>query len=256
MSYKPIIRIVGKKGSKACKNIIEDTSVRRMLNKKNKADTVINYGLAGKNLRTLYRKIPTTKSIPMINRKVGFSKFHVVRLAEKEGILVPKSRASLKKSDDLSLWIEKKTNSIGGIGIRKARNRTAREGKYYQLLIKDRRYELRVHAFGWVKTWEVQKRYGKNTEIAWNYKNGGHFQTVRNTNLRIIREAIDVSKKVLSMLNMQFGAVDFIVGDNGKVYFIEINSAPGFEELSRHIYTDAFSELERMTIKQLSKYTT
>jgi D-alanine-D-alanine ligase-like ATP-grasp enzyme len=51
---------------------------------------------------------------------------------------------------------------------------------------------------------------------------------------------------------MSFGAVDFIVDENHEIYFIEINSAPGFTELSEHIYVDAFDRLKKLKKKEIS----
>ena len=53
------------------------------------------------------------------------------------------------------------------------------------------------------------------------------------------------------MLNMSFGAVDFIVDKGYNLYFIEINSAPGFTELSECIYVDAFNKLKGMSERKL-----
>jgi D-alanine-D-alanine ligase-like ATP-grasp enzyme len=55
------------------------------------------------------------------------------------------------------------------------------------------------------------------------------------------------------MLGMSFGAVDFLVDTNYNIYFIEINSAPGFSELSKPIYVDAFQRLKQLSKKDLLK---
>jgi D-alanine-D-alanine ligase-like ATP-grasp enzyme len=56
------------------------------------------------------------------------------------------------------------------------------------------------------------------------------------------------------MLGMSFGAIDFIVDKNYELYFIEINSAPGFTELSKKIYVEAFDKLKSLNRKQILKF--
>jgi len=254
-----IVKLIGKRGSNACKEIRAGTKILRYTGKtKRMPDVIINYGLSGARLNTFFKRFPSARKIPMVNKAVGYSKYNVCKKASKNGILVPESKLSLAGKDDKSKWIEKRTNSIGGKGIRKARGKKRIAGKYYQKFIKKRRYELRVHAFKWIskKNWRVQKRLGDPKEIAWNYKNGGHFVTVHNPrSYDVFRQAMDISEKVLDMLGMSFGAVDFIVDDKNRVYFIEINSAPGFSELSRPIYIDAFNKLRDLGKSELMKYT-
>ena len=148
---------------------------------------------------------------------------------------------------------------MGGKGICWARRKGQIPGKYYQQFIKNRIYEIRVHSFKWLPQdkWSIQKRYGSDDEIAWNYSNGGHFSTVHNPrSYDIFRKATEVSDKILTMLGMSFGATDFIVDSKYELYFIEINSAPGFTELSKRIYVDSFDSLKNLNLKQVVKFTT
>lgn len=251
-----IIGITGKKGSRAVRDIVRNTSVVRYNKYHRNVDCVVNYGLAGARLDRFFRLNPGARKIQMINSRIGFSKLSVISKVSKEGIQVPESKLSLGRGDDPKDFIEKRTNSIGGIGIRLARRKRRIEGKYYQRFIEDRKYELRVHAFKWIdiEVWTVQKRTGPADEIAWNYKQGGVFSTVRNPGAyRVFTEAKEVSDQVLDLLNMSFSAVDFLVTDENEVLFIEINSAPGFTEYSEHIYYNAFEALTDVPIKELRR---
>jgi hypothetical protein len=192
----------------------------------------------------------------MINRNVGRSKLSVVKMASEIGILVPDSKLSLSPKDDKRGWIEKRINSIGGIGIMRARGRSRIKNKYYQKFVSDRDYELRVHAFSWIDSnkWSVQKRHGDRDKIAWNHRNGGYFRSAFDARSTTTAKALAVSKKILGKLSMQFGAIDFIVSTGGDLYFLEINSAPGFEELSKSIYVNAFRRLTKMSLFQLKRH--
>ena len=254
------VKIIGKRASKAVKAIRTDADIRGYTGKtaKLKTDAIINYGLAKAELATFYRHFPSARGLPMVNRHVGYSKYNVAKRVDSKKIPVPESKLSLTKKDKKSEFIEKRTASIGGKGIIKARGKGSISGKYYQKFIENRRYELRVHAFLWIpqEDWRVQKRVGPDNEIAWNYKNGGHFISIhRPRSYKSFVQAEEIAEEVLNMLGMSFGAVDFLVDSRHNVYFIEVNSAPGFTELSRPIYVDAFSRLKKMRPKDVLKYT-
>jgi hypothetical protein len=248
-----VVAFIGKRGSKACREIREDTGIRLYLGKKRwktPPDVLINYGLTGRKLDALLRKIPSARGIPTINGRVGISKYSAVQAAKKIGVPVPDSRETLPKSARLGDWIEKRHNSSRGFGIRKARGRGRMAGKYYQQMIKDRRFELRVHSFLWVPSseWKLSKRHGPADQITWNFHQGGHFSTVRRPNdYPVFLEAKEIATKVLKQRGMGFGAVDLIVDNNMKVWFIEVNSSPGFTELNRPVYANAFNKLKKLS---------
>ena len=253
------LRIIGKRGSKSRKTITDGTDIQLYKgNRKYSVDAIVNYGLAGSALRGFYRLYPSATEIPTINRTVGHSKLNVVNRSDKIGIQVPDSKLSLSRNDSVDDFIEKKFNSISGIGIQKARSKRRLPNKYYQRFIKDRRYELRVHVFKWSdqSEWSVQKRLGPADQIAWNFKQGGHFITIHNPDrYDIFKKAKEQSGKVLDMLRMSFGAVDWIVDDKHGLWFLEVNSAPGMTELSAPIYVGAFNKLKEMPLKKVLKYT-
>lgn len=252
------IKLIGKKGSNACKEIRKGCNIRNYTGKtKIMPDILVNYGLSKDRLATFFRLYPSARKIPVMNRYVGYSKFNVVQRASSQDVTVPKTKLSLDKKDNKKDWIEKRTNSIGGKGICWSRRKGKMPGKYYQEFINNRIYEIRVHAFKWLPQdkWSVQKRYGSNDEIAWNYSNGGHFSTVNNPNsYEIFKRSWKVSDEILTMLGMSFGAIDFIVNSKYELYFIEINSAPGFTELSKKIYVNAFDELKSYNLKKALQF--
>lgn len=249
------IFIVGKKGSKSKLAISRETRIR--LYKGSKADAIINYGLAGEKLRRFLARHSKAKGVHIINKYIGISKYQAVLEAEKDGILVPESRRSLPKRAQLSKWIEKKVHSSQGKGICEARGHGRISGKYYQQMINNRRFELRVHAFLWVPQdeWRLHKRLGPADQIAWNFHQGGRFQTVKQPNkYKVFIEAKEIAQKILEMRKMSFGAVDLIVDNDSKIYFIEVNASPGFTELSQGIYVDAMGRLSDMTAREVKKY--
>lgn len=248
------ISLLGKRGSEACKSIVANTKLNFFSG--GKVDALVNYGIHGSNYSRLVRKYPIIERVPVINRLVGVSKYSVIKVAEKNGILSPESTLEIPISKSVSGWIEKRVNSSRGYGIRKATGRARIQGKYYQKMVQNRRYELRVHTFLWIPTsrWTIFKRFGPPDQIAWNFHQGGHFQTIHDHSGKVCRYAKDASHRILSLLNMSFGAVDFIVDDEYRVYFLEVNSCPGFTSLSERVYYEAMNELTLFTPKELRKY--
>ncbi len=248
------INLIGKPKSTSSSVISKEVGIP-IYKKGAKAEVIVNYGLAGLKMDAFRSKFPDAWKLPMLNRYVGCSKFRAVQEAFVAGILVPESVMSLpllcKKED----WIEKKVNSSKGLGIQLASRRKSIPGKYYQRLV-PKKYELRVYAFDWIKEedWKVHKRVGDPSKIAWNFHQGGKFESISSpTKYRVFREAIDVSKKILSIRRMCFGAVDFIVTPGNEVYFIEINSSHGFTNFSKGIYIEAFTKLKSLSKTELIK---
>jgi hypothetical protein len=249
------IGIISKPNSNAVKEIKRETGIKIYVGKKNKIQILINYGLAGKYLADYYTKTPSARTIPTLNRYIGRSKYGAIKDARKAHILVPETTLTLSKSVTIDEWIEKKIHSVRGIGICKAtKKRKIIKNKYFQKFIQNRNYELRVHAFRWTTGWAIQKRIGPPDKIAWNFHQGGRFITIKNPNVGIFSEACKIAEKILKIRKMAFGAVDFIIDKDLNIYFIEINSAPGFTNLSDKIYIDAFNRLKKLKINDVKDF--
>ena len=247
------ISIIGKKGSSARREITKGCGIKLFTGQK--TDAIINYGVSGESLSSFFKKHPIAKSIMILNREVGQSKYNTVLRAKECGIIIPESKLSLDKDDVLSEWIEKRAHSSQGYGIKEATKRTAIAGKYYQKMINNRRYELRVHSFLWLPKdkWTVNKRIGPQEQIAWNFHQGGHFRSINNHNAGLFLKAKDISEEVLKMLKMAFGAVDFIVDSESNLLFLEVNSSPGFTDFNKAVYMEAMNELKTLSVEEVNK---
>lgn len=250
-----MLQFLNEKGSESCKLLMEKTGISRF-RKGSPPELLINYGVSGEKQRKFFDKYLKTKKVPMLNARCGINKLKAVTIVGDFGILTPKSKVSLNNKDILNNWIEKRYNSYCGKDICMAKQRGVLKNKYYQEYIKDRTFELRVHAFSWMpeNEWTVLKRTGDKNVIAWNFAQGGHFSTIRNTTNLIAKEAIVLSKKILQILHLEFGAVDFIVNNKGDIYFIEINTQPGMNGLSDSIYIKAFNKLKSMNKESILKH--
>jgi glutathione synthase/RimK-type ligase-like ATP-grasp enzyme len=71
----------------------------------------------------------------------------------------------------------------------------------------------------------------KRRMIGRNHKNGYAFQLVHEAN--IPRTAVEMAIRSVGALGLDFGAVDVLLGRDGKFYVLEVNSAPGVQGPAR-----------------------
>jgi len=235
------------RGSQTAKMIMRETGIPSW-GRGVRAEKIINYGVTGERFEDWKRRNPMGQRLPMFNKPLGLNKFEVVKKVEEEGICVPRSRREIKLRHAPEGWLVKPFWSQGGRGIEIAEGRDAPYGKYFQEFIHDRIYELRIHAFNWIalEEWVVQKKVpGEDCDaITWNHHTGGTFITVNDRGGKVFQDALEMSDKVLEVLELDFGGVDFVVNGNREVYFIEINTAVGCHGLSDPVYVDAFERLK------------
>lgn len=70
---------------------------------------------------------------------------------------------------------------------------------------------------------KVMRRPGEYAYIGRNFRNGFDFQWCTS----FPTDAVTQAQKVIKALNFDFGAVDMLLGTNGKIYVLECNTAPG-----------------------------
>jgi len=87
----------------------------------------------------------------------------------------------------------------------------------------------------------------KRRMIGRNYKNGYAFQLVREEN--IPRTAVDLAVRAVDALGLDFGAVDVLLGRDGKFYVLENNSAPGVESHGRQVIQALAAHIARWVKK-------
>lgn len=100
--------------------------------------------------------------------------------------------------------------------------------------------EYRVHvAFGRVIDFTQKKRRNETTvnEYIRNHENGWVFC---REEVIIPPDVAIQSIKAIDALGLDFGAMDVILGRDGKAYVLEVNSAPGIEQTTLKKYVEAF----------------
>ena len=88
----------------------------------------------------------------------------------------------------------------------------------------DKAQEFRVAVVQGRAVWVAEKTPGNPDAIAWNVAKGGRFDNVRWNDwpLKVVKTAIEA----FNCSSLDFGGVDVMVGKDGSVTVLEINSAP------------------------------
>jgi hypothetical protein len=217
------------------------------------ADLIVNYGLMGEKWNTISGLIKPDAKI--INPPLNLNKRECIEaLKDVNKVYCPEVWERTSVPDSLYMpymYLKKPIFSIGGKNITYWDGSKVPEGFYIQERIKNRAYELRVHACNWVpiEAWLVSKRTHPLLEqaITWNKKTGGTFSSVNNSNVGVFKRAKKSSSAIIKKLGLQFGALDFIVSNDDEPFvpwFIEVNTSPGLKvQSSKDYYIKIFKEL-------------
>lgn len=107
---------------------------------------------------------------------------------------------------------------------REARHWANRYGAFYASEYVPKRAEYRVFVGSGRAVWVAEKTPGNRNEVAWNVARGGRFDNVRWGDWPL--DVVDLAIQCFNETELDFGGVDVMVGENGRPYCLEINSAP------------------------------
>lgn len=120
---------------------------------------------------------------------------------------------------------------------------------YTELIPKDKEYRVWVFRNKALATYEKKLEYaqkygrrGRSREV-WNWHNGFAFNFVRPEN--VSQRLKDAATASIAALELDFGAVDIILGSDGNYYVLEVNSAPGTQGNARQGITSLVNCIER-----------
>ena len=107
--------------------------------------------------------------------------------------------------------------------------------------------EYRVHVFSGqvIKISEKILTDQEKFKVEWirNFENGFTFRNPERIP-GILKEAIEAAGiAAVQALNLDFGAVDVLLGDDGRAYVLEVNTGPGLADNSLEVYVRKFAEV-------------
>lgn len=108
---------------------------------------------------------------------------------------------------------------------RTARRKCGGSYKWYASPIIDKKTEYRVFVFQDYCVKVVRRYHDDPSQIAWNIANGGKSARLKRSSwpLEVVKRAILAGR----VLDLDWYAADVIVSQGGKVYVLELNTAPG-----------------------------
>lgn len=248
---KPII-FPYKMGSASAKKLANTLNTRRVFaNRKYKPKrrhVIINWGTSA---YPTWWPVKIQRNVEVLNKpeavKKASNKLTTLQVLKAANIKVPKFTTLQRQAQD---WLENDEgkvmcrtllNSHSGNGIVVAREVDELvDAPLYTMYVK-KSHEFRVHVFKGSVIDYVQKKkksgfedrnpYVRSTANGWVFCREG---------IEIRDDVKNASVAAVNALGLDFGAVDVVLGKDGLVYVLEVNTAIGMEGTTVEKYTEAF----------------
>jgi hypothetical protein len=216
------------------------------------SDIVIVYGQGNHNING---------EVPLVlNERLVYNKYTQMQIMGDGLVNYSQHR---EPEGDLSNWIIKPENSMGGRNIRSAKGSKANYGEYYQKKF-DKVREYRAHVFLWndEPVPFIQEKICQNPgQLCWNKKQGGSFRYLyqqgrpkedmkwgNNLSLATKKMITKMSVAACKKLNYDLGGVDLGMDKMGNMTIFEVNSRMGLREQSLFSYKNVFNKLRNLNI--------
>lgn len=238
------IRVQSYGPSKSARALASYLGVKRILSKNSKfrgryTDIIVNWG----NVKHVHSK--STYLNPLDSVATASNKLATFKALQAAGVSIPQFDTNCSFADDSSLVMARTTlHGHSGQGIILG---TPSELPYAPLYVE---YIPKVSEFraivvaGKVVDFKQKKRkrdwQADRSEEIWNCDNG--FVFCRN-DIETPEEAFNQSILALDAINLRYGAVDIIKGEDGNFYVLEINTAPGLVESTIPLVGEAIKDL-------------
>lgn len=235
-----MIRLVVAEGSRVTGNLLKKMLREREVEVGHPAHTACK-GFVSYGVRLPHAQHPN----PTLNRNAGgITKYKELTLLKLARIQVPDFWRATHTHIDILLrerpLLARRDNHKGGRDIRYTtserwiRNRIRMGWNFFTKYIPSRtEYRIWVYRRRHLGTYEKVKvrnvRWKSDTtHFGRGHKNGYAFQLVAPVPDRV-RPAIELAIRSIAALKLDFGAVDVLEGNDGRMYVLEVNTAPGVE---------------------------
>lgn len=203
----------------------------RAFGRKNKGEpggaAVINWGISGSDNR------------PTLNAKANGSKYDQLCKLAAKGVLCPKAIRKGHPGVIIPLpCLARRDRHAGGTDIIVIRNaqdagRLGADYAYFTDLIpSDREFRVWIFRDRHLVTYEkIKKREAEQPGFGRNYAQGYGFDRIEN---ELVPDALkQIGRNAISALELDFGAIDVLLGTDGRYYVLEVNTAPRIENERR-----------------------
>lgn len=185
--------------------------------------------------------VPCTDTIPTLNAKAGVGdKYEQMVRIKAAGVLVPNLYVRGDKPNKFPLLARNRIH-MGGTDIRlvmqeKEMDWRAASGSAFFVEYIPWETEFRVWVYRGLHLGTYEKVMGHPEmykRLGANRKNGFVFNLVRKND--IPRAAVGSAIGSVRALDLDFGAVDVLKGEDGQFYTLEVNTAPGVQNGNRQV---------------------
>lgn len=222
-----MIRLVVARGSQPTGRVLQGLLEERGLRVGASGEATVSYGVrlgAGKNI--------------LNGHAGGGDKLAELQTLAHQGISVPQLWTSNQWRDagqHLPV-VARRRQHTRGTDIRVIRGREKLEywskhrDFFTKLIDVQREFRTQIYRSAHLGTYEKILRHPemRKSVIARNLRNGYVFELC--TGERIPRNGVDLARNAIAALNLDFGAVDWVLDRNGVAYVLEVNTAPGAED--------------------------
>ena len=170
-----------------------------------------------------------------LNDKAIYNKYLQLKKVNKAGILTPKIYDNFDEIDKFPV-VGRNYHHFGAkdFVFIKSPSEYVKRDYYLKYIRKIGEYRIHYCLGNFYVCKKVKKDDNANLIIR-NHKNGWKFVTYE----RVYKnDLIEFAKRVVSALNYNFGAIDCIMDKNHRLYFLEMNSAPGLDNKRLDFYVN------------------
>jgi len=217
------------------------------------SDIILAYGIG--NTRC-------PNNILVLNRNIVTNKFQQQQLLGPDIGLMSINNGHVQMKER---WIIKPIHSIGGKGIREAKNSHINYREYYQEKFPKVR-EFRAHVFLWCDdplACIQEKKIDNKDQLCWNEKQGSTFFSpyapehrwfkLEREDPGLSERIRDLSIRALKAIKYDFGGIDIGMDAKGNLKIFEVNSRMGFKERTARVYKRVFWDLLDLDINKYKK---
>lgn len=208
------------------------------------AEFAVRYG----NRRTGIEYKYVLNDIPALEK--ARNKLLSLEIFEQNDIRVPEFyKVPFTAHEDNNIWFGRKINHKQGKDIIIHQGLIAENEDDYVIKYIPVKKEYRFHVFR-DKILQVCLKYketgtdgvGNEDDYIRNLEHGWKFTGIDWPDEKGNRKASEFAIKAVKCLNLDFGAVDIILGKDEKYYVLEVNTAPGLDTIRCGLYIKAIKE--------------
>lgn len=196
----------------------------RVLNKKDSVASAADKFMSLLKMRQEHVPVPNTLPITEL---LEFTLDEVTKKGLKQPIFARKPRHTRGK--DILLCLQNRDLK-----------RALRWGKTFLVEYVPTDREYRIHVFDGVVIRMSQKVLMSRDDYCPYMRNDDHNHTFRNPRQALTASQQEVAIAAVRALDLDFGAVDMVIGDDGNPYVLEVNTGPSLIDNGMDIYTEKF----------------